>query len=144
MASGQVFAAAEAHGFSKRQMQRAHERLGVKTEKDGMRGGWTWTLGEDAARDRKGVEDAEDSALRGSAPSGTFGGNVCGEDAIPDSKIPEDAEHRSVAPSVPSASAWRVTRADGNNFELRTVPSATLAEMQDRYPGTSVEPVSDG
>jgi hypothetical protein len=44
MKAPEVFRDAEAHGYSKRQMQRACKRLGIKPEKVGMSGGWKWAL----------------------------------------------------------------------------------------------------
>ena len=138
--AAQVFLDAEAHGYSRRQMQRARERLGVKTEKDGMRGGWRWALPEDAGRGGKCAEDAEDTASACVAPSAPSSGNSGqGRCRAGDTKIPEDAGQKKTAPSAPSAFACRVTRVDGDSFEVRAVPPATLAEMIEQYPGASVE-----
>ena len=41
-----VFAAADEAGFSKDQIRRAREKLGVKSEKQGFQGAWKWTLPE--------------------------------------------------------------------------------------------------
>jgi hypothetical protein len=139
--AAQVFRDAEAHGYSKRQMQRARERLGVKTDKGGMRGGWSWALPEDAGRRGYGAEDtedAEDTRLAKAAPSaGTFDP----EDTAPDPKVTEDAGHKKAAPSAPSARDWRVTRANGESFTVCRTPPATAPEMREQYPGATVEPI---
>src|SRR5262249_44746350 len=83
----EVFRDAEAHGYNKRQMQRARVRLGVRTEKDGMRGGWLWVLPEDTAHNREVTEDAEDTALTGMAPSAPSGSTFAGEDTGIDAKV---------------------------------------------------------
>jgi putative DNA primase/helicase len=60
-----VFRDAEAHGYSKRQMQRARAAIGARVEKQGMRGGWEWSL----AKVPTGHEDTEDTAQNYAAPS---------------------------------------------------------------------------
>ncbi len=40
----EIFQDAEAHGFSRSQMQRARAAIGAKIDKQGMRGGWEWSL----------------------------------------------------------------------------------------------------
>jgi putative DNA primase/helicase len=130
--ANQVFRDAEAHGYSRKQMRTALRRLHGWTFKAGMKDGWRWALPEDA---RQGTEDAEDARCANQAPSpvsrGTFG-----ED---DPEAPEDARHENRSPSASSAFAWRITRASGESFTVRTVPAATLAEMRERYPGAGVE-----
>jgi hypothetical protein len=44
VAAKEVMAAASAHGWSKATLHRARTALGVKTAKDGMKGGWVWQL----------------------------------------------------------------------------------------------------
>ena len=39
-----VMMAAKEHGFSPKTLRRSREKLGVRTEKAGVRGGWTWFL----------------------------------------------------------------------------------------------------
>jgi putative DNA primase/helicase len=136
--ASQVFRDADAHGYSKRQMQRASKRLGVKTEKDGMRGGWVWALPEDVgehAKGPEGTEDAEDTEDTAPSKSGTFGGTFHEDTA----KVPEDAGHKKAAPSAPSARDWRITRANGEQFPLHTTAAMTVAEMREMYPGAVVE-----
>jgi len=136
--AAQVIRDAEAHGYSKRQMQRARQRLGVETDKDGMRGGWRRALPEDARRGGNGTEDTDSACTASSARShDTFGA----EDTLPDPKLPEGAGDKKAAPSAPSAFAWRVTGTNGDSFEMRVVPPATLDQMIERYPGTTVEPL---
>jgi len=141
--AAQVFRDAEAHGYSKRQMQRARARLGVKTDKGGMRGGWSWALPEDAGIHGCGAEDtedAEDTRLAIAAPSA---GAFDAEDTAPDPKVTEDAGHKKAAPSAPSARDWRVTRANGESFTVCRTPPATAAEMTEQYPAATVEPLRE-
>jgi hypothetical protein len=140
-----VFREAEAHGYNKRQMQRARKRLGIKSEKAGMRGGWTWRPPGDTASTDQPAEDAEDADVVSVAPSASSCGTFMHEGTAPDSKIREDAGHNTAAPSEPSASDWRVTRASGETFEVRTVPAATLSEMREMYLDATIVPIrSDG
>ncbi len=44
MRAADVFRDAEAHGYSKRQMQRARSAIGARIDKLGMRDGWQWSL----------------------------------------------------------------------------------------------------
>jgi hypothetical protein len=44
MRAADVFRDGEAHGYSKRQMQRARAAIGARIEKAGMREGWEWSL----------------------------------------------------------------------------------------------------
>jgi putative DNA primase/helicase len=140
--AAQIFGDAEAHGYSKRQMQRACKRLGIKPEKIGVSGGWRWAMPEDAAQRGYGAEDtedAEDTRLAKAAPSaGTFGP----EDTAPDSKVRVHAGHKKAAPSAPSAREWVVTRANGESFTVCRTPLATAAEMIAQYPGATVEPAT--
>ena len=134
--ANQVFRDAEAHGYSRKQMRTALKRLRGRTFKAGMKDGWRWALPEDA---REVTEDAEDAQSASQAPSADTKG-AFGEDALCPS---EDARHESRAPSAPSAPlvfAWRVTRANGETFDIRAVQGATLAEMREQYPGARVEP----
>lgn len=62
-------------GFSKTGMHRARQRLGVKTMKEGMGGGWYWRLGEDSPP--KNAESSESS--QPSESSGNDGNPVRGE-----------------------------------------------------------------
>lgn len=55
-------------GYPKHTVQRARKRAGVRTVKDGMHGGWLWTL--TSPRHPEGdTEGDEDSSTQGSAPS---------------------------------------------------------------------------
>ena len=58
MTAGTIFAEAKKNGYSERQIQRAATRLGVIKDKQGMTGGWLWTLPMKATRAPEGVEDA--------------------------------------------------------------------------------------
>jgi putative DNA primase/helicase len=62
--SNEVKRAADANGISWSTLRRAKKRIGAKSEKDGMTGGWSWFLPEDAH------EDAEDAQQKGVS---TFG-----------------------------------------------------------------------
>jgi putative DNA primase/helicase len=142
MKAPEVFRDAEAHGYSKRQMQRACKRLGIKPTKAGMSGGWIWALPEDAGYDGKGTEDAEDSGFTPPAPSAPWPGAFGSEDTAPDTKILEDAGHKNAAPSAPSAREWRITRANGESFNAHTTRLVTVAQMVEQYPGMTVEPIT--
>lgn len=66
--AAEVFRSGEAHGFSKRQLQRARSALGARVDKLGMRGGWEWSL----PKMPETPEDTEDAGLsrpEASAPS---------------------------------------------------------------------------
>lgn len=66
--AGDVFKSGEAHGYSKRQMQRARSAIGANVDKLGMRGGWQWSLPKMPGT----PEDTEDAGLSrpdSSAPS---------------------------------------------------------------------------
>ena len=132
--AAQVFRDAEAHGYSKRQMQRARNRLGVKTDKDGMRGGWSWALSEDADQREPCAEDAEDTEDTRLAKAAPSAGTFDPEHTAPDPKVTEDAGHKKAAPSAPSARDWQITRANGERFTTRTTPPATLVEMRESTP----------
>jgi putative DNA primase/helicase len=60
-----VFRDAEAHGYNKRQMQRARAAISAEIKKQGMRGGWEWSL----AKVPTGTEDTEDAAHENVEPS---------------------------------------------------------------------------
>ena len=71
MRASEVFKDAEAHGYSKRQMQRARAAIGARIDKLGMNGGWEWSL----PKMPPGPEDAEDTEqdrLAPSAPSAEY------------------------------------------------------------------------
>jgi hypothetical protein len=143
MNAPQVFRDAEAHGYSKRQMQRACKRLGIKPKKVGMFGGWKWALPEDDGQSGDDGEDVEGSAFSRVASSAPLASTFVGEDTGMDPNTPEDSGLDKAAPSAPSARDWRITRKNGESFEVRTVPRATLAEMIERYPDAAVEPLPD-
>jgi len=63
-----VFRDAEAHGYSKRQMQRARAAIGARVEKQGMRGGWEWSLSK-MPIDPEDTQDAAPEKAEPSAPS---------------------------------------------------------------------------
>ena len=63
--AAEIFKDAEAHGYSKRQMQRARSAIGAKVDKVGMREGWEWSL----PKVPPGPEDAEDTEQNRVAPS---------------------------------------------------------------------------
>jgi len=65
MLASEVFRSAEAHGYSKRQMQRARTALRATIDKKGMRGGWHWSL----AKMPSAHEDAEGAGQDGVASS---------------------------------------------------------------------------
>ena len=44
---------ADGHGLAWRTVQRAKARLGVRATKDGMEGGWSWSLPKDAKDDEE-------------------------------------------------------------------------------------------
>lgn len=61
-------------GYSKRTMQRAAKRIGVKRHKDGMQGGWVWALDgvpkvSRSPKVREGVEGATSAYSESMAPS---------------------------------------------------------------------------
>ena len=60
-----IFRDAEAHGFSKRQMQRARAAINARIDKQGMKGGWEWNL----PKVPPAPEGAEDTAHGYAAPS---------------------------------------------------------------------------
>src|SRR5262249_8298492 len=71
MRASDIFRAGEAHGYSKRQMQRARSAIGDRIEKIGMSQGWEWSLPRGSAR-REDAEDAEQSKVAPSAPSAGY------------------------------------------------------------------------
>jgi putative DNA primase/helicase len=66
--ASEVFRNGEAHGYSKRQMQRARSALGARVDKLGMRGGWEWSLPK-VPLSPEDTEDAGQVSLAPSAPS---------------------------------------------------------------------------
>ncbi len=68
MRAADVFKDAEAHGYSKRQMQRARAAIGARIDKLGMRDGWQWSLPK-VPPSREDAEDTEQNCLAPSAPS---------------------------------------------------------------------------
>jgi len=62
--AAEVFRSGEAHGYSKRQLQRARSALGAKVDKLGMRDGWQWSL----PKMPQTPEGAEDSGHSSTAP----------------------------------------------------------------------------
>jgi putative DNA primase/helicase len=85
-----VFKSAEANGYSKRQMQRAREAIAEK-HKDGMHGGWIWTLPK-MPLPTEDVEGATFLSMEPSAPSAPAKMPIPREDA-------EDASLSNLAPS---------------------------------------------
>jgi hypothetical protein len=63
-----VFRDAEAHGYSKRQMQRARSAIGATVDKLGMKEGWEWSLPKVPPRSED-AEDTEQNRMAPSAPS---------------------------------------------------------------------------
>jgi hypothetical protein len=75
----EVKAAAEGTGISWATVRRAKTRLGIQASKDGMDGGWSWSLPKVLIR----VEDArfkDMSAFRPNEHLRTNGGTVCAQD----------------------------------------------------------------
>lgn len=68
MKASDVFRDGEAHGYSKRQMQRARSAIGARIEKAGMQGGWEWSLPKMPLAPED-AEDTEQNCLAPSAPS---------------------------------------------------------------------------
>lgn len=68
MRAADVFRDAEAHGYSKRQMQRARSAIGARIDKLGMRDGWQWSLPK-VPPSPEDAEDTEQNCLAPSAPS---------------------------------------------------------------------------
>lgn len=66
-----IKADADGAGYAWRTVQRASKRIGVETRKEGLRGGWLWTLPgpQGAPRRHEGAEDANPNCLTPSAPS---------------------------------------------------------------------------
>lgn len=71
MRASEVFKDADGAGFSKRSIQRAANGLGADRRKDGMRGGWVWTLPAKVTASPEDAEDARIKYLAPSAPSAT-------------------------------------------------------------------------
>jgi putative DNA primase/helicase len=146
MAAAQVLTAAEAHSYSREQMRRARVRLGVKPVKAGMAGGWIWALPTHAGHDTERTEGAEDAGYSHAAPSVHSPDHPYAEGTAPGPEIAKDAGPEKAAPSAPSAlsvHAWRVTRANGESFNFRVIQGATLAEVQEQFPGSSLQPMPD-
>lgn len=95
MLASEVFDEAEAHGYGRRQMQRACKSIGATVIKLGMGRGWQWRLpsaraedAEDTARPRSGTfEDTADAQYKRSVAFGTFG---TFEDTAEDTEDTED------------------------------------------------------
>jgi putative DNA primase/helicase len=70
-----VKADADGAGFAWRTVQRASKRLDVETNKDGLRGGWVWSLPPKAPmrRRQEATEGAEDASLQRVTPSAPSG-----------------------------------------------------------------------
>ena len=68
MLAAHVFRDGEAHGYSKRQLQRARADIGATIDKLGMQGGWQWTLPK-MPLSPEDTEDAGRNSLAPSAPS---------------------------------------------------------------------------
>jgi hypothetical protein len=128
MHSSDVFKDATANGYSKQQMYRAKDALGVEARKLGMKEGWQWYLPSKLSASLEGTEDTEDFGL---VNADTF-----------DAKAPadtEDTEHNEPIPSSSSGRWWRITRADGSSFRTTTVQPMTSAVVAEQYPGCKVE-----
>lgn len=69
MRAKDVFRDADGAGYSKRSIQRAAKGLGVDRRKDGMRGGWVWTLPAKMTAFPEDAEDARTKSLAPTAPS---------------------------------------------------------------------------
>jgi putative DNA primase/helicase len=65
MRAADVFRDADAHGYSKRQMQRALDAIGGNRDKPQFSGGWEWSL----PKMPNAPEDTEDAGQNGVAPS---------------------------------------------------------------------------
>jgi putative DNA primase/helicase len=65
MQAAEIFSDAGQFGFSKRTIQRAAEVIGIHRQKEGMRGGWAWSL----PKMPKLPEDAEDTEQKRVTPS---------------------------------------------------------------------------
>lgn len=57
--ASEVYQEAQAAGFSKDQIKRVKQRAGVATKKNGMTGGWVWTMTEERTKSAKGVAAEE-------------------------------------------------------------------------------------
>lgn len=66
MRAKDVFRDADGAGYSKRSIQRAADKIRIDRRKDGMRGGWVWTL---PPKMTAFPEDAEDARINCLAPS---------------------------------------------------------------------------
>jgi putative DNA primase/helicase len=66
--AGDVFRDADGAGYSMRSIQRAADKIGVQRHKEGMRGGWVWTL---PPKMPTSPEDARHKSLAPLAPSAT-------------------------------------------------------------------------
>lgn len=71
MLASEVFRSGEAHGYSKRQMQRARSALNARVDKLGMRGGWEWSLPKvpQSPEDTEGAGHSRPVSSAPSAPS---------------------------------------------------------------------------
>jgi putative DNA primase/helicase len=71
MTAKAVKADADGAGFAWRTVQRARPRVGITTHKDGLRGGWVWSLpnAPTGRRRHEGAEDANLETVTPSAPS---------------------------------------------------------------------------
>ena len=65
--AGDTIKAAAGHGIAKRTLQRARKRAGVAAVKNGLHGGWVWSLAP--RRRHEGAEGAKPQTVAPSAPS---------------------------------------------------------------------------
>lgn len=120
MRSADVFKDAAANGYSKQQMYRAKDALGIIANKIGMKEGWRWHLPGRAEDIASGREDIEDIGPQGPTPSA------------------------SSAPSSPETGRrWCITRPSGETFTTTTAQPTTVADMQYQHPGAKVKQLDE-
>lgn len=71
--AGDVIKAAGKDGIAKTTLTRARQRAGVTSDKDGMRGGWVWSIDELDHRHRRDHEESEESRTTGLDSSDSSG-----------------------------------------------------------------------
>ncbi|MQA01740.1 MAG: AAA family ATPase [Streptosporangiales bacterium] len=72
--AGETIKAAAGHGIAKTTLTRARERAGVISMKDGMSGGWVWSLGP--RRIHEGTEETSSETVDSSVPSVDSSGDL--------------------------------------------------------------------
>lgn len=134
--AGDVLKAARAAGLSDNAVKKARKRIGVKTEKSGMSGGWVWTIVTGAGFSPKVPEDSEGSRARTRESSPPSGESSPPEPSLYVSKIPETDE----GPHARDVGTLGSSKVTGTNQDPDGARSQDPAHIG--APGSSPKPVA--